>query len=153
MDLRLEVVVIPVSDVDRAKAFYEKALGWRVDIDYSAEGYETAIGFRLRGAVSYRVVQLTPPGSPSSILIGSGITRMSPGALQGMQLVTSDLEATRAELVRRGVDVGEFFHFGTHGQTPGLDPERTSYNSYMPLRDPDGNGWLLQEIKERLPGR
>jgi catechol 2,3-dioxygenase-like lactoylglutathione lyase family enzyme len=153
MDLRLEVVVIPVSDVDRAKAFYEKALGWRVDIDYSAEGYETAVGYRLRGAESYRIVQLTPPGSPSSILLGSGITRMSPGALQGMQLVTSDLEATRAELVGRGVDVGEFFHFGANGQTPGLDPERTSYNSYMPLRDPDGNGWLLQEIKKRLPGR
>jgi catechol 2,3-dioxygenase-like lactoylglutathione lyase family enzyme len=153
MDLRLEVVVIPVSDVDRAKAFYEKALGWRVDIDYSAEGYETAVGYRLRGAESYRIVQLTPPGSPSSILLGSGITRMSPGALQGMQLVTSDLEATRAELVGRGVDVGEFFHFGPNGQTPGLDPDRTSYNSYMPLRDPDGNGWLLQEIKKRLPGR
>ena len=153
MDLRLEVLVIPVSDVDRAKAFYEKALGWQVDIDFAAEGYETAVGFRVRGAESYRIVQLTPPGSPGSILIGSGITRMAPGALQGMQLITSDLVATRAELVSRGVDVGEFFHFGPHGQTTGLDPKRTSYNSYMPLRDPDGNGWLLQEITERVPGR
>jgi catechol 2,3-dioxygenase-like lactoylglutathione lyase family enzyme len=153
VDLKLEVIAIPVSDVDRAKEFYEKTLGWRVDIDHSAATYEEALGFRHRGAASYRIVQLTPPGSACSILLGSGITEATPGAYQGMQLVTSDIEATRAELVSRGVDVSEPFHFGPQGQTPGIEPTRASYNSFMSFSDPDGNSWLIQEIKKRLPGR
>ena len=153
MELKLEVVVIPVSDVDRAKQFYAEALGFRVDIDHRAAAYEEALGFRQRGAASYRVVQLTPPGSACSIFIGTGITPVKPGASQGMHLVTSDLEATRAELVKRGVAVSDPFHFGPAGQTPGLDPGRASYNSYVSFSDPDGNGWALQEITTRLPGR
>ena len=141
MELKLEAVVIPVSDVDRAKQFYAEALGFRVDIDH-------------RGAASYRVVQLTPPGSACSIQIGTGITQVTPGAYQGTYLVTSDLEATRAELVSRGVEVSEPYHWGPEGQkTPGLDPGRASYNSYATFSDPDGNGWLIQEITQRLPGR
>ena len=136
-----------------AKQFYEEALGFRVDIDHRAAAYEEALGFRQRGATSYRVVQMTPPGSACSILIGTGITQAPPGAYQGMHLVTSDLDATRAELVERGVEVSEPFHFGPEGQTPGLDPGRASYNSYVSFSDPDGNGWLVQEIKQRLPGR
>jgi catechol 2,3-dioxygenase-like lactoylglutathione lyase family enzyme len=153
MDLKLEVVIIPVSDVDRAKKFYEEALGFQVDVDYSAAVYEKALGFRHRGAASYRIVQLTPPGSGCSIQIGTGLTQATPGAYQGLYLVTSDLEATRAELVERGVEVSEPFHFGPEGQTPGLDPGRSSYNSFASFNDPDGNGWLIQEIKVRAPGR
>src|SRR5215472_1860931 len=137
MDLKLEVVVIPVSDVDRAKQFYEEALGFRVDIDHRAAAYEEALGFRQRGAASYRVVQLTPPGSACSIFIGAGITQAQPGTYQGMHLVTSDLEATRAALVERGVALSDPFHFGPQGQTPGLDPVRASYNSYVSFSDPD----------------
>jgi catechol 2,3-dioxygenase-like lactoylglutathione lyase family enzyme len=153
MALKLEAVIIPVSDVDRAKRFYEEALGFRVDVDFSAATYEKALGFRHRGAASYRIVQLTPPGSECSIQIGSGITQATPGAYQGLYLVTSDLEATRAELVGRGVEVSEPFHFGPEGQTSGLDPKRSSYSSFASFRNPDGNGWLIQEIKERAPGR
>jgi len=153
MDLKLEVVIIPVSDVDRAKKFYEEALGFRVDVDYSAASYEEALGFRYRGAASYRIVQLTPPGSGCSIQIGTGLTRAKPGTYQGLYLVTSDLEATRAELVGRGVEVSEPFHFGPEGQTPGLAPGRASYNSFALFSDPDGNGWLIQEIQTRAPGR
>ncbi len=153
MDLKLESVIVPVSDVDRAKKFYEEALGFRVDVDHRAAVYEEALGFRLRGAASYRIVQLTPPGSECSILIGTGITQVSPGAYQGIHLITSDIEATRAELVNRGVEVSEPFHFGPEGQTPGLEPGRASYNSYVSFSDPDGNGWLIQEVKERAPGR
>jgi catechol 2,3-dioxygenase-like lactoylglutathione lyase family enzyme len=136
MNLKLEVVVIPVSDVDRAKKFYAEALG-----------------FRRRGGASYRIVQLTPPGSECSIHIGTGITQMTPGSLQGMHLVSSDIAATRAELVARGVEVSEPFHFGPEGQTRGLEPGRADYNSYVSFSDPDGNGWLIQEIKQRAPGR
>lgn len=136
MDLKFEAVIIPVSDVDRAKTFYEKALG-----------------FRQRGAASYRIVQLTPPGSECSILIGTGITQVKPGTYQGLHLVTSDIEAARAELVNRGVAVSEPFHFGPKGQTPGLEPGRADYNSYVSFSDPDGNGWLIQEVKKRAPGR
>ncbi|GLV54659.1 hypothetical protein KDH_15060 [Dictyobacter sp. S3.2.2.5] len=153
MDLKFEAVIIPVSDVDRAKKFYKEALGWREDIDYRAPAYEKAIGFRLRGAESYRIVQLTPPGSECAILIGTGITQVTPGTYQGMHLTTSDIEAMRTELVNRGVEVSEPFHFGPQGQTPGLEPGRADYNSYMSFRDPDGNGWLIQEIKQRAPGR
>ena len=107
MNLQFEVVVIPVSDVDRARKFYAEALGFRVDVDHRAAEYEKALGFRRRGGASYRIVQLTPPGSECSIHIGTGITQMTPGSLQGMHLVSSDIEATRAELVARGVEVSE----------------------------------------------
>ena len=136
MDLKLEAIVIPVSDVDRAKKFYQEALG-----------------FRYRGEASYRIVQLTPPESQCSIHIGAGITHMAPGACQGMYLITSDIEATRTELVARGVKVSEPFHFGPKGQTPGLEPGRADYNSYMSFSDADGNGWWIQEVKKRAPGR
>ena len=133
MNLKLEAIVVPVSDVDRAKKFYQEALGFRVDVDHRAAAYEEALGFRHRGAASYRIVQLTPPGSECSIQIGTGITR--------------------AELVERGVDVSEPFHFGPEGQTPGLDPARADYNGFVSFSDPDGNGWLIQEVKQRAPGR
>ncbi|MBO0722491.1 MAG: VOC family protein [Blastocatellia bacterium] len=153
MNLKLEAIIIPVSDVDRAKEFYQKALGFRVDVDHRAAGYEEALGFRRRGEASYRIVQMTPPGSECSIQIGNGLTRAIPGSYQGIYLVTSDLEATRAELVERGVEVSEPFHFGPAGQTSGLDPGRASYNSFVSFKDPDGNEWLIQEIKQRAPGR
>jgi len=146
VDLKLEVVVIPVSDVDRAKRFYE-GLGWRLDADF-------AIGEDWRG------MQLTPPGSPCSIIFGKGITTAVPGSVQGLFLIVHDIEAARAELIRYGVDVSEVFHFdgglhvdGTKGRVPGRDPEGHSYRSWASFSDPDGNGWLLQEVKTRLPGR
>jgi catechol 2,3-dioxygenase-like lactoylglutathione lyase family enzyme len=144
MDLKLEVVVIPVSDVDRAKKFYEEKLGFRVDIDFERLA---APGKKVRG------VQLTPPGSQCSIHIGNGITDAKPGTYQKTYLVTSDIEATRAELAKRGVDVSGPFHFGSEGITPGLDPDRQTYNSFVSFSDPDGNSWLIQEITKRLPGR
>jgi hypothetical protein len=98
-------------------------------------------------------VQLTPPGSECSIQIGTGITGVTPGTSQGLYLIVSDIEATRAELVARGVDVSEPFHFGPKGQTPGPDPKRADYNSFVSFSDPDGNGWLIQEVKQRAPGR
>ena len=153
MNLKFEVVIIPVSDVDRAKKFYAEALGFRVDVDHRAAVYEEALGFRYRGAESYRIVQLTPPGSECSIQFGQGLTQAAPGTYQGMYLITSDIEATRAELVARGVEVSEPFHFGPEGQTPGLHPTRADCGSFMSFRDPDGNGWLIQEVKKRLPGR
>jgi catechol 2,3-dioxygenase-like lactoylglutathione lyase family enzyme len=139
MDMRLEVVVLPVSDVDRGKAFYEQA-GFRVDVDH-------------RAGDAFRVVQLTPPGSACSISIGTGITDGVPGSIQGLHLVVEDLEGALADLGGRGIDVSEPFHFGAEGQSPGLDPERRDYASYASFSDPDGNGWLLQEVKERAPGR
>ena len=139
MDLQLELVVVPVSDVDKAKAFYEEA-GFNVDVDHSAGD-------------SFRVVQLTPPGSKCSISIGKGISPAEPGSYQGLHLVVSDIEAARKELVDRGVDVSEPFHFGAAGQVTGLDPERRSYGTFASFSDPDGNGWLLQEVTDRPPGR
>jgi catechol 2,3-dioxygenase-like lactoylglutathione lyase family enzyme len=144
MDLKLEVVVIPVTDVDRAKKFYEEKLGFKVDIDFQIP---VAPGKKMRA------VQLTPPGSQCSIHIGEGITDAKPGSYQKTYLVTKDIEATRAELVKRGVDVSEPFHLGEEGFAPGLDPERKTYNSYLSFNDPDGNGWLIQEITQRFPGR
>ena len=146
-DLKLEVVVIPVSDVDRAKRFYE-SLGWRLDADFT-------------NGDDWRVVQMTPPGSPCSIMFGKGLTTAAPGSVQGTFLVVDDVEAARAELIGRGVDVSEVFHFegnllrvvGTKGRLPGPDPKRSSYFSFASFSDPDGNGWLLQEVKARLPGR
>ena len=141
VDLKLEVVVIPVSDVDRAKRFYD-GLGWRLDADF-------AVGD------TFRVVQFTPPGSPSSIHFGTGLTSAAPGSASGLYLVVSDIEAARAELIGRGADVSEIIHRAGPGQPPvsGRDPERRSYRSYASFSDPDGNGWLLQEVTERLPGR
>ncbi|MBX7220033.1 MAG: VOC family protein [Blastocatellia bacterium] len=153
MDLKLEVIMIPVSDVDRARKFYQEALGFRLEAEFRAATYEEAIAFRHPGFPSYHVVQLTPPGSGCSIHIGTGITKAQPGSSQGMYLVTSDLAATRTELVARGVDVSEPFYFGPEGKTPGLEPNRATYFSYASFSDPDGNGWLIQEVTERFPGR
>jgi catechol 2,3-dioxygenase-like lactoylglutathione lyase family enzyme len=140
MDYSYELTVVPVSDVDRAKEFYEHKLGWNVDVDH-------------RAGESFRVVQLTPPGSAASISIGTGISSATPGSYQGLHLVVTDIEAAREELVGRGVDVSEPFHFGAEGQTSGLHPERLDYGTFASLRDPDGNGWLLQEVRQRAPGR
>ena len=147
VNLKLEVVVIPVSDVDRAKRFYQ-SLGWRLDADF-AHGDD------------WRVVQLTPPGSPCSVFVGKGLTTAVPGSVQGTFLTVADVEAARSELGGRGVAVSDVFHFegnlirvdGTKGRVPGPDPERRSYFSFVSFSDPDGNSWLLQEIKTRLPGR
>jgi catechol 2,3-dioxygenase-like lactoylglutathione lyase family enzyme len=147
MDFKLEIVVLPVSDVDRAKAFYE-SLGWRLDADVPTDG-------------GFRVIQFTPPGSAASIIFGSDITAAAPGSTQGLYLIVEDIEAARAELVSRGVDVSEvyhdaggvFEHAGTDHRVPGPDPGRVSYASFAAFTDPDGNGWKLQEITERLPGR
>ena len=145
-DLKLEVVAIPVSDVERAKRFYE-GLGWRVDGDF-AYGDE------------WRLVQLTPPGSPCSIMIGKGFTAAVPGSVQGTFLVVDDLDGARAQLIGRGVDVSEVFHFQgdllnarSNGHTTGPDPKGRSYFSFASFNDPDGNGWLLQEVTTRFPGR
>lgn len=141
VDMKLEVVVIAVSDVERAKRFYG-GLGWRLDADF-------IIGD------AFRVVQFTPPGSPCSIHFGTGITSAAPGSARGLYLVVSDIEVARAELVERGADVSEVFHRPGPGKPPvgGPDPERRSYASFATFSDPDGNGWLLQEITDRLPGR
>ena len=137
IELKLEVIAIPVSDIDRAKAFYG-ALGWAVDADFK-------VG-------DFRGVQMTPPGSPCSIHLST--TTAAPGSAQGMFLVVSDVEAARAELSVRGVAVSEAFHFDAdHHPVPGLDPKRQSYGSFASFTDPDGNRWLLQEVKTRLPGR
>ena len=139
MDFKLELVVLPVSDVDRAKAFYADKAGFTVDVDH-------------RAGDAFRVVQLTPPGSACSITIGTGLTQVAPGTYQGLHLVVSDIEAARADLVARGVDVSEPFHFGEAGQTPGLHPERGDYGTYLSFSDPDGNGWLVQEVPSRAAG-
>jgi catechol 2,3-dioxygenase-like lactoylglutathione lyase family enzyme len=141
VDLKLEVVVLPVSDVDRAKRFYE-GLGWRLDADFKA-------------GENWRVVQMTPPGSPCSIHFGKGVTKAAPGSAQNLYLVVSDIEAARAELNGRGADVSGAFHFTAFGGPPvtGREPTGRSYGTYASFSDPDGNSWLLQEIKTRLPGR
>jgi catechol 2,3-dioxygenase-like lactoylglutathione lyase family enzyme len=147
-ELRLEVVVVPVSDVDRAKEFYATTLGFRVDADFSAGD-------------DFRVVQVTPPGSPCSVIFGRGITDGAPGSTRDLTLVARDIEAVRADLAGRGVDVsdvyhdagGVFHHGGTAARVPGPDPERRTYSSFVSFGDPDGNGWVIQEITTRLPGR
>jgi catechol 2,3-dioxygenase-like lactoylglutathione lyase family enzyme len=140
MDMKLEVVVLPVADVDRAKKFYEH-LGWRLDADFGREP-------------DFRVVQFTPPGSSASIHFGKGLTSSAPGAIKGLYLVVSDIEAARADIVSRGIRVSEIFHSAPGAQhLPGPDPEHKSYQSFATFTDPDGNGWLLQEIRQRLPGR
>lgn len=146
-EMRLEVVVVPVSDVDRAKRFYE-ALGWRLDADLAVDD-------------GYRVVQLTPPGSGCSIIFGTGVTAAPPGSSEGLQLSVYDIDDARADLIGRGVEVSEafhdvtgiFHHAGTEGRVTGPAPEHADYGSFAAFSDPDGNRWLLQEIKERLPGR
>lgn len=143
MDMNLEVVVMPVADVDRALRFYQ-GLGWRLDADYEA-------------GPEFRIVQLTPPGSGCSIQFGRGVTPAAAGSAQGMYLVVQDLDQTRARLISQGVEVSEIFHrvydTGAQEQVDGPDPKGLSYGSYATFSDPDGNGWLLQEVRVRLPGR
>jgi catechol 2,3-dioxygenase-like lactoylglutathione lyase family enzyme len=152
VDMKLEIVVLGVSDVDRAKAFYEN-LGWRLDADF-AHGDD------------WRVIQFTPPGSGCSVIFGKNVTAAAPGSAQGLYLIVSDIEAARDELLRRGVEVSEVFHDATgvydgpdepylfgRRRVSGADPEHRSYRSYASFRDPDGNGWLFQEVTTRLPGR
>jgi catechol 2,3-dioxygenase-like lactoylglutathione lyase family enzyme len=149
VDLKLEVVVIPVSDVERARRFYEK-LGFRLDLDAGSE--------------DYRAVQFTPPGSQASIIFGKGVTDAAPGSMDRLLLAVEDIDAARRELLSQGVEVSEVFHDadgglgggfhpGTEGRASGPDPQRRSYASYAAFSDPDGNRWLLQEVKTRLPGR
>jgi catechol 2,3-dioxygenase-like lactoylglutathione lyase family enzyme len=146
-DMKLEVIVIPVSDVDRAKEFYTR-LGWREDADFATSD-------------AFRVLQFTPPGSGTAVIFGTGLSSAEPGSVEGLHLVVSDLDATRAVLVERGIDVSEIFHdaggvfhhAGTEGRVAGPDPQRTSYGSFASFADPDGNGWVFQEITNRLPGR
>src|SRR5450432_4873176 len=152
IDMKFEIVVIPVSDVDRAKGFYSK-LGWRLDADFAAGD-------------DYRVIQFTPPGSGCSVIFGKNVTAAAPGSAQGLYLIVSDIEAARNELLGRGVEVSEVFHdaggvyagpdepylFG-RVRVSGPDPGHNSYRSFASFHDPDGNGWLFQEITARLPGR
>jgi catechol 2,3-dioxygenase-like lactoylglutathione lyase family enzyme len=132
MDWKLEVVIVPVSDVDRAKAFYSELAGFHVDVDHSA-------------GEDFRIVQLTPPGSACSVTIMRNDA--AAGSLSGLHLVVPDIEAARAELTGRGMDASDYFHFDAGGQTPGLDPGRAKYGSYFAFSDPDGNGWLVQEVR------
>ena len=152
MDMKLEVIVIPVSDVERSKQFYG-SLGWRLDADFAFDD-------------GFRVIQFTPPGSAASIIFGTNVTAAAPGSAKGLYLVVSDIEAARKELLGRGVKVSEAFHGGSdvHAgadephlfgsvRVSGPDPERRSYFTLASFSDPDGNGWLLQEVTTRLPGR
>jgi predicted enzyme related to lactoylglutathione lyase len=152
IDMKLEIVVIPVSEVDRAKTFYA-SLGWRLDADFTADD-------------DYRVIQFTPPGSGCSVIFGKNVTAAAPGSAQGLYLIVSDIDAARNDLVRRGVQVSEAFHGATDAyagddepylfgriRLHGPDPQHGSYRSFASFNDPDGNGWLFQEITARLPGR
>jgi catechol 2,3-dioxygenase-like lactoylglutathione lyase family enzyme len=132
VDWKLELIVVPVSDIDRAKAFYIDNVGFNLDVDH-------------RAGEDFRVVQLTPAGSACSITLMRNIS--APGSLQGLHLVVEDIDAAREELLQRGVKVSDLFHFGEGGQTPGPDPQRQSYNTFCQFGDPDGNGWLVQEVK------
>lgn len=148
-DLKLEVVMIPVSDVDRAKEFYA-GLGWRLDADFPFEN-------------GVRIVQFTPPGSPASVQFGTGTTSATPGSAENLYLIVSDLDAAREQLIARGAQVSEAFHPGAPGaqfrpvgegdRAGGLDPDRATYGSFATFSDPDGNRWLVQEVTTRLPGR
>ncbi|HSL03964.1 MAG TPA: glyoxalase superfamily protein [Nitrospiraceae bacterium] len=153
VDMKFEIVVIPVSDIDRAKEFYGEKLGWRLDAEYDS-------------GKDFRIMQFTPPGSGCSVIFGKNVTAAAPGSAQGLYLIVSDIEAARKELLGRGVKISEVFHdaagvyagtdepylFGRH-RVSGRDPEHRSYRSFASFHDPDGNGWLLQEITTRLPGR
>jgi catechol 2,3-dioxygenase-like lactoylglutathione lyase family enzyme len=132
VDFKLELVIIPVTDVDRAKEFYAERAGFRLDVDH-------------RAGEDFRIVQLTPPGSACSVTLMRNAE--AAGSVQGLQLVVSDIDEARAELTSRGVAASEVFHFGEAGQTPGHDPKRASYNSFVSFTDPDGNGWLVQEVR------
>jgi catechol 2,3-dioxygenase-like lactoylglutathione lyase family enzyme len=136
MDWKLEVVVVPVSDVDRAKIFYIEKTGFNLDVDY-------------RAGDDFRVVQLTPPGSACSITIMRNTS--APGSIQGLHLIVPDIDAARAELVERGTDVSEVFHFESGNQVPGPDPQRSDYGSFFSFSDPDGNSWLVQEVRRAGP--
>jgi len=146
VDMKLEVVVLPVGDVDRAKNFY-KALGWREDADFAA-------------GQDFRVVQMTPPGSPCSVIFGTGITSAAPGWAEGVQLVANDIDMARAELADRGAEVSEVFHdaggvfhhAGTEGRVPGPVPSHKTYGSFISSSDPDGNGWFVQEMVDEQAG-
>ncbi|MET9144896.1 MULTISPECIES: VOC family protein [unclassified Streptomyces] len=148
MEMKLEVVVLPVSDVDRAKQFYTERLGFRLDADFPVQD-------------GYRVVQVTPPGSGCSVILGDGVSQARPGTLHGLHLVVTDIEQAREELAENGVEVSEpfqdvtgiFHHPGDADRVPGLHPERASYGSFASFEDPDGNQWFLQEVTERAPGR
>ncbi|SAK91044.1 VOC family protein [Caballeronia ptereochthonis] len=147
VDMKLEVVVVPVTDVDRAKQFYAR-LGWRLDVDIAKDD-------------QFRVVHFTPPGSQCSLLFGKGVTTQAPGSVKGLHLIVSDIDAARVDLVDRGVDVSEIFHdiggvfhhAGEEGRVSGPHPARTSYGSFASFSDPDGNEWVFQEVTARLPGR
>jgi catechol 2,3-dioxygenase-like lactoylglutathione lyase family enzyme len=149
VDLKLEAVVLPVADADRSKAFYA-GLGWRLDADFAFDN-------------GFRVVQFTPPGSPCSVQFGTRITSAPPGSAQGLYLIVSDIAAAREELISRGAEVGDVFHSGApgaqldpeglSGRVIGPDPDHKSYSTFATFEDPDGNGWLLQEVIDRLPGR
>jgi catechol 2,3-dioxygenase-like lactoylglutathione lyase family enzyme len=152
VDMKFEIVVIPVSDVDRAKEFYER-LGWRLDADFASGD-------------DFRVIQFTPPGSGCSVIFGKNVTAAAPGSAQGLYLIVSDIGAARAEMLGRGVDISEVFHDATgvyagpddpylfgRLRVSGRDPENRSYRSFASFSDPDGNGWLFQEITTRVPGR
>lgn len=132
MDFKLELVLVPVADVDRAKAFYTDMAGFHLDVDH-------------RAGENFRIVQMTPPGSACSISVGTGITDAVPGSVVGLHLVVNDITAARAELVARGMDVSEIRHLGPAGWAPGVDPVHTDYNSFAGFSDPDGNSWVLQE--------
>ena len=131
MDFKLELVIIPVTDVDRAKAFYIDQAGFRLDVDH-------------RAGADFRIVQLTPPGSACSVTLMRNPD--AAGSVQGLHLIVTDIHAARAELVGRGMDVSDVFHFGASGQEPGPDPQRAAYGSFLSFSDPDGNGWLVQEV-------
>ncbi len=144
IDFKLEVTILPVSDAERSKQFYA-SLGWREDADFVLSD-------------DLRILQFTPPGSQASIIFGTGVTAAVPGSVGSLLLAVDDLDAARAELIERGVDVSEVFHGvafteGGKGRVPGPDPERNTYGSYASFSDPDGNEWLLQEVTTRLPGR
>jgi catechol 2,3-dioxygenase-like lactoylglutathione lyase family enzyme len=151
VDMKFEIVVIPVSDVDRAKEFYGR-LGWRLDADYD-------------NGKDFRVIQFTPPGSGCSVIFGTNVTAAAPGSAQGLYLIVSDIEAARKELLGRGIQISQVFHAGAVSagtdepylfgrlRVSGPDPEHRSYRSFASFHDPDGNGWLFQEITTRLPGR
>jgi len=132
MDFKLELVLIPVADVDRAKRFYVDTCGFTLDVDHQPND-------------AFRVVQVTPPGSACSLTFGIGITEAAPGSYRGTHLVVTDIEAARAELAERGVDIGEIRHMTPDGWQPGADPEHSDYNSFADFSDPDGNTWVLQE--------
>jgi catechol 2,3-dioxygenase-like lactoylglutathione lyase family enzyme len=138
VDFKLELVLIPVSDVDRAKEFYVEKCGFTLDVDHRANE-------------EFRVVQITPPGSACSLTIGTGLSDATPGSYRGTHLIVTDIEAARAELTGRGVEVSEIRHMTPNGWEPGVDPEHTDYGSFADFKDPDGNSWVLQEVRKGKP--